>query len=69
MFVALIGARAHFSLSPANNNPPAHNNQQPATNNQQGDEVVPSGGIITGIGRIHGRLVALVANDATVKGG
>ena len=24
---------------------------------------------MTGIGRVHGRLVALVANDATVKGG
>ena len=30
---------------------------------------MPSGGIVTGIGRVHGRLVALVANDATVKGG
>jgi hypothetical protein len=30
---------------------------------------VPAGGIITGIGRVHGRLVAIVANDATVKGG
>lgn len=34
-----------------------------------GKEEVPSGGIVTGIGRVHGRLVALVANDATVKGG
>eukprot|EP00878_Enallax_costatus_P009522 GHUV01009950.1.p1 GENE.GHUV01009950.1~~GHUV01009950.1.p1 ORF type:complete len:556 (+),score=136.58 GHUV01009950.1:257-1924(+) len=33
-----------------------------------GDEV-PAGGIITGIGLIHGNLVAIVANDATVKGG
>ena len=24
---------------------------------------------MTGVGRVHGRLVALVANDATVKGG
>ncbi|KIY93107.1 putative methylcrotonoyl-CoA carboxylase betachain, partial [Monoraphidium neglectum] len=30
---------------------------------------VPAGGIITGIGRVRGRLVAVVANDATVKGG
>ena len=30
---------------------------------------VPSAGIVTGIGRIHGRLVVVVANDATVKGG
>ncbi|MEW5320199.1 MAG: hypothetical protein WDW38_011291 [Sanguina aurantia] len=34
-----------------------------------GAELVPSGGIITGIGRVCGRLVAVVANDATVKGG
>lgn len=32
-------------------------------------EDVPAGGIVTGLGRIHGRLVALAANDATVKGG
>jgi 3-methylcrotonyl-CoA carboxylase beta subunit len=30
---------------------------------------VPSAGIVTGIGRIQGRLCMLVANDATVKGG
>ncbi|HMV79540.1 MAG TPA: carboxyl transferase domain-containing protein [Leptospiraceae bacterium] len=30
---------------------------------------VPSAGIITGIGRVHGRDVMIVANDATVKGG
>eukprot|EP00775_Hariotina_reticulata_P005920 gene5920-6160_t len=34
-----------------------------------GSDEVPAGGIITGIGLIHGNLVALVANDATVKGG
>ncbi|XP_031492502.1 methylcrotonoyl-CoA carboxylase beta chain, mitochondrial [Nymphaea colorata] len=33
------------------------------------DESLPSGGIITGIGAIHGRLCMLVANDPTVKGG
>ncbi len=33
------------------------------------DEDVPSGGIITGIGRIHGVECMIVANDATVKGG
>ena len=33
-----------------------------------GDEV-PSGGIITGIGRVSGRVCVIVANDATVKGG
>jgi 3-methylcrotonyl-CoA carboxylase beta subunit len=30
---------------------------------------VPGGGIITGIGRIHGREVMVIATDATVKGG
>lgn len=34
-----------------------------------GNDDVPAGGIITGIGLIHGNLVAIVANDATVKGG
>ncbi len=34
-----------------------------------GSEEVPAGGLVTGIGRVHGRLVAVVANDATVKGG
>jgi 3-methylcrotonyl-CoA carboxylase beta subunit len=29
----------------------------------------PSAGIVTGIGRIHGRECVIVANDATVKGG
>ncbi|MAE75591.1 MAG: methylcrotonoyl-CoA carboxylase [Planctomycetes bacterium] len=29
----------------------------------------PSAGIVTGIGRVHGHEVMLVANDATVKGG
>lgn len=33
------------------------------------DEDVPSGGIITGIGRINNRECVIVANDATVKGG
>ncbi|NPA05821.1 MAG: methylcrotonoyl-CoA carboxylase [Chloroflexi bacterium] len=30
---------------------------------------VPAAGIVTGIGRVAGRLVMIVANDATVKGG
>lgn len=30
---------------------------------------MPAGGLVTGIGRVHGRLTAFVANDATVKGG
>ena len=34
-----------------------------------GKEDVPSGGLVTGIGMVHGRLVAVVANDPTVKGG
>lgn len=34
-----------------------------------GTESVASGGIVTGIGRVHGGLVAFAANDATVKGG
>ncbi|KAJ0640240.1 putative methylcrotonoyl-CoA carboxylase [Helianthus annuus] len=33
------------------------------------DEPLPSGGIITGIGPVHGKLCMFIANDATVKGG
>ena len=33
------------------------------------DDEPASAGIVTGIGTVHGRLVMLVANDATVKGG
>ncbi len=33
------------------------------------DDAVPSAGLITGIGRIHGMEVMIVASDATVKGG
>lgn len=33
------------------------------------DDDAPSAGIVTGIGRIHGRECVVVANDATVKGG
>jgi 3-methylcrotonyl-CoA carboxylase beta subunit len=33
------------------------------------DDEAPSAGIVTGIGRVHGREVMVVANDATVKGG
>ncbi|MEO5899336.1 MAG: carboxyl transferase domain-containing protein [Ilumatobacteraceae bacterium] len=39
-----------------------------AANGMYGDEA-PGAGIITGIGRIAGRLCMIVANDATVKGG
>jgi len=35
----------------------------------QYDEQFPSAGLITGIGKIHGKTCMLVANDATVKGG
>ena len=33
------------------------------------DDEAPGAGLVTGIGRIHGREVMIVANDATVKGG
>ena len=33
------------------------------------DDAVPAAGIITGVGRVAGRECAIVANDATVKGG
>ncbi|ODS64945.1 MAG: methylcrotonoyl-CoA carboxylase [Arenimonas sp. SCN 70-307] len=33
------------------------------------DDAAPAAGIITGIGRVHGVEVVVVANDATVKGG
>ncbi|KAJ4965219.1 hypothetical protein NE237_017068 [Protea cynaroides] len=33
------------------------------------EESLPSGGIITGVGPVHGRLCMFVANDPTVKGG
>lgn len=33
------------------------------------EDEVPAAGLVTGIGRVHGREVMVVANDATVKGG
>ena len=39
-----------------------------AANGQYGDQF-PSAGIITGIGKIHGKMSMIIANDATVKGG
>ena len=33
------------------------------------EEPVPAGGVISGIGVVHGRPVLVVVNDATVKGG
>ncbi|WP_088311241.1 carboxyl transferase domain-containing protein [Novosphingobium sp. B 225] len=41
---------------------------QLAANGMYGDEV-PGAGIITGIGRVSGRMCMIFANDATVKGG
>jgi 3-methylcrotonyl-CoA carboxylase beta subunit len=35
----------------------------------QYDNQVPGAGVVTGLGRIHGQDVVIVANDATVKGG
>lgn len=40
-----------------------------AGNDLYDDDQVPSGGIITAIGKIHGIYCVIVANDATVKGG
>ena len=34
-----------------------------------GSEIIPGGGIVTGLGRISGQECIIVANDATVKGG
>jgi acetyl-CoA carboxylase carboxyltransferase component len=34
-----------------------------------GDATLPADGVITGLGRIHGRTVAVMANDSTVKAG
>ena len=39
-----------------------------AANGMYGDEA-PGAGIVTGLGRIHGRTCVIIANDATVKGG
>src|SRR5690242_2077201 len=33
------------------------------------DDQAPGAGVVTGIGRVHGQEVVVVANDATVKGG
>ncbi|QJR10850.1 Methylmalonyl-CoA carboxyltransferase 12S subunit [Usitatibacter rugosus] len=41
---------------------------QLAAHGMYGDDA-PSAGVITGIGRVEGREVVIVANDATVKGG
>src|SRR5260221_8368681 len=39
-----------------------------AANGMYADDA-PAAGIVTGIGSVHGKEVAIVANDATVKGG
>src|SRR5579871_4884258 len=39
-----------------------------AANGMYGGEA-PSAGVVTGIGRVHGRECVVIANDATVKGG
>jgi acetyl-CoA carboxylase carboxyltransferase component len=40
-----------------------------AANGMYGEDSPPSAGIVTGLGTVGGRLCAIVANDATVKGG
>lgn len=42
---------------------------QLAANDLYNPDIVPSAGIVTGIGRISGRECMIIANDATVKGG
>ncbi len=37
--------------------------------NGQYDDQFPSAGVVTGVGKVQGRFVVVVANDATVKGG
>src|SRR6185503_7928542 len=41
----------------------------PLAANGMYDDEAPSAGIVTGIGSVEGKEVAIVANDATVKGG
>jgi acetyl-CoA carboxylase carboxyltransferase component len=41
----------------------------PLAANSMYDDEAPSAGIVTGIGEVEGKEVAIVANDATVKGG
>jgi len=42
---------------------------QMAAKDLYGADIVPAGGIVTGIGRVMGHECMIVANDATVKGG
>ena len=57
--------RVHHLLDPGS---PFLELSQLAAHGMYGGEV-PGGGLITGIGRVMGREVMVVANDATVKGG
>jgi 3-methylcrotonyl-CoA carboxylase beta subunit len=57
--------RVHELLDPGS---PFLELSQLAANGLYGDEA-PGAGLITGIGRVAGREVMIVANDATVKGG
>lgn len=41
----------------------------PLAAEEQYDDAFPAAGIVTGIGQVAGRMVVIVANDATVKGG
>jgi acetyl-CoA carboxylase carboxyltransferase component len=41
----------------------------PLAANDMYDDAAPAAGIVTGIGQVEGKQVAIVANDATVKGG
>jgi acetyl-CoA carboxylase carboxyltransferase component len=41
----------------------------PLAANGMYDDEAPSAGIVTGVGQVEGKQVAIVANDATVKGG
>ena len=42
---------------------------QLAGHDMYGSEYVPAGGLVTGVGVVHGRECMIVANDPTVKGG
>lgn len=41
----------------------------PLAGHEMYSDPVPGGGVVTGIGQVHGQQVMIVANDATVKGG
>lgn len=62
----LVRDRIHHLLDPGS---PFLEFSQLAGFNLYGNEKVPAGGIVTGIGRVMGQECVIVANDATVKGG